>query len=270
MTGYSVSLRGESVPRVAFFGFASCFGCQLQVTNKEAYLLDVLGQIDLGYWQLVSGESLPQDFDIAVVEGAVTTEEARKLLLEIRKRAKVVIGMGACALTGGIPGMASDSVSDHAADVYGNTLPNACGNIVSPASIKSYIDVDFEAPCCPVDFNRFVGILQRAIQGSNKTVSSTTLCGECKINGTQCLYERGRICLGLVTRAGCNARCTNLGRACNGCAGISPDCNLEAAYTVVESFGGDVNQFKQRLRLFNASLLDRKERNAQNEEARHA
>ena len=87
------------------------------------------------------------------------------------------------------------------------------------------------------------------------------MCGECKVNGTQCLYEQGQICMGLVTRTGCGARCPGLGRACNGCAGISPDCNLESAYAVVESFGQDVDVFKQRLRMFNAGALDLEKEN---------
>lgn len=250
------SLRGEETPRVVFFAFASCFGCQLQVTNKEAYLLDVLGQIDLRYWQLVSDAPLPQDFDIAVIEGAVTTEEAAQLLRQIRQRARVVVGIGACALTGGIPSMAGAGFEDYAHEVYGDALPEACGHMRVPASIKNYIDVDFEVPCCPVDFNRFVDVLQQALYGSNKLPVSTTLCGECKVNGTQCLYEQGHMCLGLVTRTGCGARCPKLGRACNGCAGLSPDCNVDAAYVVVEAFGQDLELFKQRLRLFNTCALD--------------
>ena len=40
----------ENAPaRVVVVGLASCFGCQLQITNDEAHLLDVLGQIDLQY-----------------------------------------------------------------------------------------------------------------------------------------------------------------------------------------------------------------------------
>lgn len=253
----AISFCGEGVPRVVFFAFASCFGCQLQVTNKEAHLMDVLGQIDLRYWQLVSDEPLPADFDVAIIEGAITTDEARDALLEIRRRASVVIGIGACALTGGIPGMASDNIDGHRFCVYEDDLPLACGRLRSPEPIKRFIDVDFEVPCCPVDFSSFTDVLQRALYGSNKTIATTTLCGSCKVNETQCLYEQGRLCLGLVTRAGCGARCPELGRPCNGCAGLSPDCNVESAYAVVESFGQDVDAFKRRLRLFNAFALDR-------------
>ena len=256
MANYSLSLRGQKTPRVVLFAFASCFGCQLQITNKEQHLLDVFGQIQLGYWQLISGEPLPEEFDVAVIEGAVTTKEAAELVQEIRQRAQCVIGIGACALTGGIPGIGSNSVDAHASIVYGQQLPQACGDIVTPASIKKYIDIDFEAPCCPVDFYTFVDILHRALYGSNKTIQTTSMCGSCKINGTQCLYEQGQICMGLVTRAGCGARCPKLGRPCNGCAGMTPDANLESACQVVASYGQDVELFKQRLGLFNAGTLN--------------
>ena len=69
--------RGPAAaPRVVVAGLASCFGCQLQITNAEAHLVDVLGQIDVRYWQLASSDPMPEEFDVAVVEGAVTTEEA--------------------------------------------------------------------------------------------------------------------------------------------------------------------------------------------------
>ena len=38
-------------PRVVVIGLASCFGCQINITNIERHLMNVLGQIDLGYWQ---------------------------------------------------------------------------------------------------------------------------------------------------------------------------------------------------------------------------
>ena len=44
----------NALPCVVIVGLASCFGCQLQITNAESHLLDVVGQIDLKYWQLAS------------------------------------------------------------------------------------------------------------------------------------------------------------------------------------------------------------------------
>ena len=93
----------ENAPaRVVVVGLASCFGCQLQIADDEARLLDVLGQIDLQYWP-VGLRSAPEpegDVDVVVIEGAVTTEESRRCVERWRERARTVIAIGACACDG--------------------------------------------------------------------------------------------------------------------------------------------------------------------------
>ena len=42
------------------------------------------------------------DFDIAFIEGAVTTKEHINLLKQIRETSKVVVVLGACAISGNI------------------------------------------------------------------------------------------------------------------------------------------------------------------------
>ena len=112
-------------PRVVVIGLASCFGCQINITNIERHLMDVLGQIDLGYWQLTSSVPMPDEFDVAVIEGAVTTEEAAETVRRARERAGSVIAIGSCAVTGGIPGMASGDLAGHVEAVYGDAAPDA-------------------------------------------------------------------------------------------------------------------------------------------------
>ena len=103
MSGYCIACQEKpQPPRVVVVGLASCFGCQLQITNVEEHLLDVLGQIDLRYWQLTSSEPMPDAFDVAVIEGAVTTVEAEETVRQLRERAGAVIAIGACACTGGV------------------------------------------------------------------------------------------------------------------------------------------------------------------------
>lgn len=240
----------RTLPRVVVVGLASCFGCQLQITNAEAYLTDVLGQIDLTYWQLASSEPMPEDFDVAVIEGAVTTEESEACVRRLRERASCIIAMGACAVTAGIPGIAARNFFARPSQVYDN-VPLACGSMVVPRPVSAVVDVDFEVRCCPVDTMDFVDVLQRALYGSNKMDRTSTMCGDCKRNGTDCFFESGQLCLGLVTVAGCGAKCVNLGRACNGCRGLSPDANLEAARAACGRAGIDAHDFDEALALFN-------------------
>lgn len=251
MSGYCIACQEKpQPPRVVVVGLASCFGCQLQITNVEEHLLDVLGQIDLRYWQLTSSEPMPDAFDVAVIEGAVTTVEAEETVRQLRERAGAVIAIGACATTAGIPGMAAPGFSERPGQVY-DLVPEACGDMVAPQPVGSVIDVDFEVRTCPVDSLDFIDVLQRALYGSNKAVPTRTMCGDCKRNETSCFFGKQQLCLGLVTRAGCGARCVNLGRPCNGCRGLSPDANLPSAREACERYGVPVADFDKALEMFN-------------------
>ncbi len=246
----STELSSPAPARVVVVGLASCFGCQVQITNAEAHLTEVLGQLDLQYWQLASSDPMPQDFDVAVIEGAVTTEESLRLVKELREKASCIIAIGACATTAGIPGMAAEGFLQRPGSVY-ETLPAACGEMIAPRAVSAVIPVDFEVRCCPVDSYDFIDILQQALYGSNKTIPTSTMCGSCKRNETACFYQKGILCLGLVTRSGCNARCVNLGRPCNACRGLSPDANLPAAREACRQAGIDVAIFDKALEMFN-------------------
>ena len=238
-------------PRVVIVGLASCFGCQLQITNMEQYLSEIVGQIEIGYWQLASSEPMPEDFDIAIIEGAVTTFESLEVVRALREKAKVVITIGSCADTAGIPGIAASAFNSHFSGVYSNGIPDACGQIIAPRSVPSVIDVDYSIPCCPIDFYDFAAVLSKALYGSNRVRPNRTMCGDCKCNETQCFFEKGELCLGLLTKAGCGARCPKLGRPCFGCAGLSKDANLKEAVDACTCSGISVKELKSRLQLFN-------------------
>lgn len=246
----SVSFSPSEAKRVVVVGLASCFGCQLQITNMESHLLDVLGQIDLRYWQLASSEPMPEEFDVAVIEGAVTNEESERLVRRIREQADKVISVGACACTAGIPGLASEDFLSRPSQVY-SRIPNACGRMLAPRSVDAVIPVDFCVPGCPIEPSEFVDILHRALYGSNKCFRSTTMCTDCKRNETTCFYEDGIMCLGLVTRSGCGAKCVKLGRPCMGCRGLSPEANLDSARQAVAAYGVSVDRFDETLCVFN-------------------
>lgn len=244
-------------PRVAFFGLASCFGCQINITNAEKYLMDIMDQIDVQYWQLTSSDPMPEDFDIAVIEGAVTTSEAREAVERARKIADCVITIGACANTAGIPGMAAADYEMRPEDQYGkDVVPTIVSDIASsPIPVGDVIDVDYEVLCCPIDPYDFVKTLHQAVVGSNVYTHTSTLCGECSLNNNGCFYGNDTLCLGLVTQSGCGARCPSLGRPCNGCAGISADANIESARNVADMSGIGSDRLDKALEIFNQVTL---------------
>ncbi len=239
-------------PRVVVMGLASDFGCQVQMTNIEDDLLDVLGLIDLSYWQLASSGHMPAEYDVAIIEGAVTTTEHVELLKRVRATAGVVMVIGACAVTGGIPAMAGQGdLEERYGCVYGaDGAEVACGR-VSPAPVKSVIDVDYEVPGCPMDTTEFLRVLSRALQGLANRVPEEPMCAICKTKENICFLDKGEICLGLFTRTGCGARCVTLGRPCTGCRGLAKDANVESAMKILAAKGFDVDEVAERLAVFN-------------------
>lgn len=242
-------------PRVVVIGLASDFGCQVQVTNQEDHLLDVLGAIDLTYWQLASSGHMPAEYDVAIIEGAVTTEEHIELLKRVRATASTVIVIGACAVTGGIPGLAARAgdLESHVGCVYGDDgALVACGRI-TPVPVGAIIDIDYHVPGCPIQPGEFVATLQRALMGLSDRPPREPMCASCKTNENACFYDSGVVCLGVVTRSGCNARCVTLGRPCTGCRGIADDANIPAVIDLLVKHDIPKDLLDEALSLYNSA-----------------
>jgi sulfhydrogenase subunit delta len=238
--------------RVAVISLASDFGCQVQVTNLDDHLLELLGQFELSYWQLASSGHLTTEFDVAVIEGAVTTEDHVALLRRVRETAGTVILIGACAVTGGIPGLAAAGFDDRLDHVYGDDGALLASGRRSPLPVDAVIEVDYRVPGCPIDRAEFVAVLQRALMGLSDRVPREPMCASCKVQENECFYERGVLCLGVITRAGCGAKCITLGRPCIGCRGVADDANLESARAIAAEHGLAVERMDSALELFNA------------------
>ncbi len=242
-------------PRVVVLSLASDYGCQVQLSNMTDEILDVLGLIDLTYWQLATSGHMPSEYDVAIVEGAVTTDEHVELLRCVRDTAGVVIAIGACANTGGIPALANLLDLDERYDVvYGMCDgPKVAAGKRAPMPVDSVIDVDYHVPGCPIDPAEFLRVLSHVLLGMKDLVPNLTMCASCKINETVCFFDRGELCLGLVTRAGCGALCPSLNRPCTGCRGVAPDANLESARAIVVASGRPAGALDDALRLFNTA-----------------
>jgi coenzyme F420-reducing hydrogenase gamma subunit len=244
-------------PRVVVLSLASDFGCQVQLSNMTDEILDVLGVIDLGYWQLASSGHMPDSYDVAIIEGAVTTDEHVDLLREVRAKASAIVAIGACANTGGIPGLANLlDLDERYAVVYGDSdgsVAKVAAGKRAPMPLDAFIDVDYHVPGCPIDPAEFLRALSLVLLGMKDRVPDQTMCASCKVNQTVCFYDRGGLCMGLVTRAGCGARCPSLNRPCTGCRGLAPDANLESARAIVAASGRDASALDDGLRIYNTA-----------------
>ncbi len=233
-------------PRVGVFDFTGCEGCELQLANKEHTLAPFLAAIEIVNFREVSSVR-DGDFEIALVEGAITREDEVERLKRIREQATRVVALGSCACFGGVNRMKNAYNLDQAnREVYGNkpkdTLPTR--------AVKEVIPVDMEIPGCPVRKNEVERIVQHLVWSLPYTFPVYPVCLECKQRYSVCLFEKGQLCLGPITRGGCDAPCPASGLGCWGCRGPAEAPNYEEFISMAESRGFDREEIAERLNFF--------------------
>jgi coenzyme F420-reducing hydrogenase gamma subunit len=92
-------MKKQSKPKLAFFDFTDCEGCQLQFANLGGALLELLELVDIVNFREIMSEAA-EDYDIAFIEGAISTQSEINKLKEIRKKSKKLIALGSGAVNG--------------------------------------------------------------------------------------------------------------------------------------------------------------------------
>ena len=234
-------------PRVAFFDLSSCEGCQLQILNNEANLLDFLSLVEVVTWREGMTER-SDDYQIAFVEGSVTRADEIERLLVIRQQADIVVALGSCACFGGVnqlknrfndlPWVKKQVYGDHPID----------SQEVQP--IANIIKVDLEIFGCPIKKEEVEKIVTNLVLGKAINHPAYPVCLECKAMENTCLFELGEPCLGPITRAGCDAWCPANRLGCWGCRGPAPAANVRQLLEIAKDYGISQEKLLDRLECF--------------------
>ncbi len=218
-------------PKVAFFDFTSCEGCQLTVVDSLQTHPELLDVVEIVQFREAMSEK-GEDYAIAFVEGSISRASDEPRLKQIRERAAVLVALGACAHLGGINAIRNaQPLDDVRRYVYGD---KADWYETYPARpISAVVPVDAVIPGCPIDRNEFLEVVKALLLGKKPPIPDYPLCVECKLKENVCLFHKGGYCLGPVTRAGCNAICPTYGDGCEGCRGLIPDPNRNAMSDVL-------------------------------------
>jgi len=242
--------KASAKPKVAFFDFACCEGCQLQVANIGEALLDVLGAIDVVEFREVMSEKYDKAYDIAIIEGSITDFHAEERLKAIRARSKVLIAYGACAAIGGVNGMKNSfDLDEIRASVYGSDYHLFDSTPTRP--VHQVVKVDYTVNGCPIYPPELIEVLKHALRGLPYTVPDKPVCSECKLNENVCMYERGVSCLGPWTKAGCNSWCVNNGNICYGCRGEVKHPAKAAASDIISKYNLKPELIKGKFDMYN-------------------
>lgn len=238
-------------PKVAFFDFACCEGCQLQVANIEEDVVKLAELVDIvEFREVLTGKA--DSYDIAFIEGSITRRADEKRLKDIRRRSKLLVAYGQCAVTGGINRLKNQwkNMDDVKMCVYGESYNFSHLDTYPVKGIDEVVNVDLHIPGCPVNREEFLRVVKELCLGKKPRIPNYPVCVECKLNENGCLFDQGIVCLGPITRAGCNALCPANGSACDGCRGMVDNPNKNAMHEVLEKFNFTIDEIKRKMNLF--------------------
>ncbi len=238
-------------PKVAFFDFASCEGCQLEALNlTPAELIDLLAAVDIVQFREAMSEH-SDEYAVALVEGSITREIDIPRIQNIRQQAKILVAFGACACIGGINCLKNHLQMDEALQiVYGQDAH--WYDTVAARPLNAVVPVDFYVRGCPPTTAELLKVIKALLIGKKPDIPGYPVCVECKMAGNICVFDRGTTCLGPVTRAGCGSICVNGGRVCWGCRGLVDEPNLDSEKTILAKHGLTVEQTLEKFKIYNS------------------
>jgi NAD-reducing hydrogenase small subunit len=208
-------MTGETSPKptLATMWLDGCSGCHMSLLDMDERLIEIASRIEVVASPYVDMKELPPAIDVAIVEGAVSSEEDWHKVRDLRQRTNFLIALGDCAVTGNVPAMrngfaiedlmrrAYQETADPAplnmsSEASSNSPTNASSNSPSEASpatfyprtavpplrprscpVHEVVDVDLHVPGCPPPADAIYFVLTELLAGRRPDVSHITRFG---------------------------------------------------------------------------------------------
>jgi coenzyme F420-reducing hydrogenase gamma subunit len=241
-------MSGNGKPKIAFFDFTSCEGCQLTVVDSLQDHPELLNVVEIVQFREAMTEK-GEDYQIAFIEGSCTRESDEARLKKIREQAALVVALGTCAHLSGVNSLkALHPLEDVRRYVYGDKAD--WYETYDARPIDAVIQVDYAIPGCPIDRNEFIAVVKALLLGKKPPIPDYPVCVECKLKENVCMFTRGKVCLGPVTRAGCGAICPSYGASCEACRGYITNPNDNSMQDVLAKAGLSVEDITSIYTMF--------------------
>lgn len=160
--------------RVATVWLDGCSGCHMSLLDIDERLLTLAERIELVYSPLVDAKVFPENVDLAIVEGAVSSEDDLERIRRVRSRSARLMALGDCAVTSNVPGMRNAFSRDallRRAYIDNATLnaaiPDQCIPRLLPQArpVHAWVAVDVFVPGCPPPADLIFETLAALIDG---------------------------------------------------------------------------------------------------------
>jgi len=91
--------------KIATVWLDGCSGCHMSFLDMDERILQIADRIELVYSPLVDNKEFPDQVDVTIVEGAVSSQEDLHKIRKIREHTRILVALGDCAVTSNVPAM---------------------------------------------------------------------------------------------------------------------------------------------------------------------
>jgi len=202
--------------QLAFYWAASCGGCEIAVLDIDEKILDVIGIADILFWPVAMDfkykdvEAMKDNhIDVCFFNGAIRTEEQEHIAKLLRKKSKIMVAFGACAVGGGIPGLGNVAnkkeifhtsyLENPSTENPKKTVPKTKvkvkeGTLTLPEfydtvkTLDQTVDVDYYLPGCPPTPDQIMTAVGAIVE--NKLPPKGSKIGPMKSVCDECRFEK--------------------------------------------------------------------------------
>ena len=172
--------------KLATIWLDGCSGCHMSFLDIDEQLLALADQIELVYSPLVDRKDFPDQVDVTLVEGAVSSEGDLAKIRHIREHTNILVSLGDCAVTGNVPALrnslSAESVLRRAyldPKLFEPQLPDDSVPRLLPMvrPVHSVVKVDVYVPGCPPSSKTILYVLTELLAGRTPDLNGKTRFG---------------------------------------------------------------------------------------------
>jgi NAD-reducing hydrogenase small subunit len=160
--------------RLATVWLDGCSGCHMSLLDIDEAILNVAARADVVYGPLVDAQEFPKAVDVTLIEGAVSSQDDMEKVQTIRKRSKLVVSLGDCAVTANVPSMRNQIAPRKLLErIYiegaqeGKVIPTAGvpALLRQAVPVHQVVKVDLHVPGCPPPASAIAFVVGELLEG---------------------------------------------------------------------------------------------------------
>ena len=166
-----------SKPKVSSDWMAGCAGCHMSLLDMDERILQVIELADLRATPITDLKQPDESgVDVGILEGGINNTANEEVAHTMRKRCKILVALGDCAVFGGVPAMRNFfTIEESLRRAYVETestdengkIPDD-PELAVPTRVRALQDVvpvDIFVPGCPPDADTIFYVLAELAQG---------------------------------------------------------------------------------------------------------